>query len=105
MFGMHAIYLEDKIVFILRQKGLRPETNGVWLATHKEDHESLKKDIAGLTAIFQDKKGKKETEWQLISSSDDQFENSVIKVCELVKQHDPRIGRIPKAKRPKNKSK
>ena len=33
MFGCLAIYVQDKIVFILRDKGDQAADNGVWLAT------------------------------------------------------------------------
>src|SRR5580658_8511735 len=41
MFGCHAIYVEDKIVFILRDKGDPREDDGVWVATTVEHHRAL----------------------------------------------------------------
>ncbi len=96
MFGLWAIYVGDKIVLMLRQKKDFGDTNGVWIATSEEYHESLKKNFPSLCSISNYLKGKTETEWQLLSENADDFESSVIKVCEFIKLGDHRIGRIPK---------
>lgn len=102
MFGMKAIYIEEKILLILKKSEKSPESNGVWVATHKEYHESLKTELS-LQTISSATKNKETMEWQLIRESDDHFEEMVIKVCELIKQKDVRIGRVPKTKKPKKK--
>ena len=43
MFGCLAVYVEDKIVLILRDKRDQTADNGVWLATTEEHHESLRR--------------------------------------------------------------
>ena len=103
MFGLFAIYLNEKIVLILRQRSEFPDTNGVWIATTQEHHKSLKNEIPSLQSISTDSNGLTETEWQLIPADTDDFESSVIKVCELIKHGDPRIGRIPKPRKSKTK--
>lgn len=40
MFGCLAAYVEDKIVFVLRDKPGAAADNGMWLATTKEHHQS-----------------------------------------------------------------
>jgi hypothetical protein len=40
MFGCLAVYVENKIVLILRDKRGETADNGVWLATTEEHHES-----------------------------------------------------------------
>lgn len=99
MFGMWAIYLNEKILLILRQRKDRPETNGVWVATNAEHHKSLKNDLPSLRSIFAYEGSDKDTEWQLIPVDADDFEASVIKACELITRGDRRIGRIPKARK------
>ena len=42
MFGCTAIYVEDKIVLILRDKRKQSADNGVWLCTTAEHHASLR---------------------------------------------------------------
>ena len=96
MFGLFALYINEKIVLILRQRKDNPDTNGVWIATNQEHHKSLKNDIPSLRSIYTDADGTTETAWQLIPADTDDFEYSVIKVCELIKHGDNRIGRIPK---------
>jgi len=96
MFGLFALYINEKIVLILRQRKDNPDTNGVWIATNQEHHKSLKNDIPSLRSIYTDADGITETAWQLIPADTDDFEYSVIKVCELIKHGDNRIGRIPK---------
>jgi|ERR1022692_3234364 hypothetical protein len=95
MFGLFAIYIGEKIVLILRQRNDHPGTNGVWVATNQAHHKSFKNDIPSLRSISDLSNGLKETEWQLIPVDAEGFEYSVIKVCELIKQGDLRVGRIP----------
>ncbi len=99
MFGLWAIYLDDKIMLILRQRDKNQEMNGVWIATSQEFHNSLRKDIPSLTSITPNTL--EDTEWQLIPENHPDFETSVRKACELILNHDIRIGRIPKPKKKK----
>ena len=95
MFGMWAVYLNEKILLILRERQDYADTNGVWIATSQEHHNSLKKDLPSLRSISNYKMGLTETEWQLIPVDNYDFEVSARKVCEFIKRNDPRIGRIP----------
>lgn len=97
MFGCVAVYVDEKILFILRQKPTYPNDNGVWLATHREHHASLKKDLPSLRSIklF----GPSESEWQNIPVSSSKFEQHVTAACELFLVGDVRIGKIPKSKK------
>ena len=51
MFGLFAVYVDDKIVLVLRQRSKSPETNGVWVATVREHHKSLRKDLPSLRPL------------------------------------------------------
>jgi hypothetical protein len=97
MFSVYAIYINDKIVLGLRDRPKNIESNGVWVATSKEHHESLREELPSLTAI--PVLGSGETGWQLLSAYDDDFETQVITICEMIKKNDPRIGKIPKPKK------
>lgn len=101
MFGCHAIYTERKILIILRKRDDHSEANGVWIATGKEHHESLKKEFPSLQSVYILSEGKAETNWQMIHEGDNNFEESVIKICEMILKSDIRIGRIPKPKKKK----
>ena len=97
MFGCTAIYIEDKIVLVLRDKpDSYVEDNGVWLGTTTEHHESLRKDFPNMRSIGL--LSKKPTAWQLLPVSAPDFEESVNKACEFILAGDPRIGKVPKSK-------
>jgi hypothetical protein len=96
MFGLWAIYVNEKIMLILRQREDVPETNGVWIATNQEHHKSLRTDLPSIRSISNYSGGIKETEWQVIPAEAGDFEVSVRKVCELIKNGDNRIGRLPR---------
>jgi hypothetical protein len=98
MFGCFAVYIEDKIVLFLRDKKSSPEDNGVWLATTREQHESLRPAFPNMRSIQVLGKGKV-TGWQLLPAHAPDFEESAMHACELILAHDPRIGKVPGARR------
>ena|SRR5229473_2762339 len=51
MFGCLAIYVEDKIVLILRDKRDHTADNGVWLATTEKHHQSLRREFPNMRSI------------------------------------------------------
>lgn len=97
MFGCTAIYLEEKIVLILREKPTYTADNGVWLATTEEHHESLRGEFPSMRSI--QLLGKKITGWQVLPSESSDFEQAAMRACELVLARDPRIGKVPKLRR------
>ncbi len=102
MFGCTAVYVGEKIVFILRQKMNLLVDDGVWLATTDEHHPSLQKDFPSMRSI--EMFGPGPTGWQVLPVDAEDFEDSVLKACELVRQNDPRIGKVPKSRWKKKKS-
>lgn len=103
MFGCTSVYVGDKIVFILRQREKPPADDGVWLATTGEHHKSLQKDFPNMRSI--EIFGPGPTGWQVLPLSSEDFEDSVLKACQLVLKGDLRIGKIPKSKWKKKKTK
>jgi hypothetical protein len=102
MFGCHAIYVGEKLFFIVRDKpGIHDESNGVWVSTSIEHHLSLKKEFPSLTPVEILSMPGRETPWRMVHKNDDQFENIVVKLCSLIKKGDERFGKIPKAKKKK----
>jgi hypothetical protein len=102
MFGCLAIYVQDKIVLILRDKPSTPLDNGVWLATTEEHHQSLRLEFPNMRSIQVLSKnglGKKVTGWQVLPVDAQDFEQSSLHACALVLARDPRIGKVPGAKR------
>ncbi len=96
-FGCHSIYLGEKILLTLRNKKEHTDDNGVWIATEFEHHASLQKLFPNMRSIkvF----GGPSSNWQILPADADDFEESVLLVCELILKNDPRIGKIPKKKR------
>ena len=64
MFGCLAVYVEDRIVLILRDKPESIADNGVWLATTEEHHESLRREFPNMRSI--QVLGKPVTGWQVL---------------------------------------
>jgi len=93
MFGCLAIYVEDKIILILRDKRDQTADNGVWLATTEEHHQSLRREFPNMRSI--QVLGKKVTGWQILPTDADDFEEAALRACELVLAGDPRIGKVP----------
>jgi hypothetical protein len=97
MFGCLAVYLGDKIVFILRDRRDNAADNGVWLATTEEHHESLAREFPRMRSIqlF----GKGITGWQVLPADAPDFEQAALHACDLILARDPRIGKVPKSRR------
>jgi len=96
MFGCLAVYVGERIVLILRDRPSHPADNGVWLATTREHHESLRGEFPYMRSIGV--LGKDVTGWQLLPSAAPDFEEAALRACELVMARDPRIGKVPQAK-------
>jgi len=99
MFGCVAIYVGNKIVLILRDKGGQLPDNGVWLATTVEHHPSLRREFPNMRSI--EVLGKAVTGWQVLPADAADFEEAALRACELVIARDPRIGKVPKPKKPR----
>lgn len=99
MFGCLAVYVGEKIVFALRDKPNAIADNGVWLATTKDHHESLRHELPHMRSI--QVLGKPETGWQVLPVDAPDFEESALHACELVIAGDPRVGKVPQKRRAK----
>jgi hypothetical protein len=101
MFGCLAVYVAEKIALILRDKPAHPADNGVWLATTKEHHQSLRREFPSMRSIRL--LGKKVTGWQLLPADAQDFEEATLRACEFILAGDPRIGKVPEARRAKTR--
>jgi hypothetical protein len=97
MFGCLAVYVKEKIVLVLRDKPAAISSNGVWLATTREHHESLRNEFPGMRSI--PALGSGITGWQMLPSDAPDFEESAMRACELIVAGDPRIGKMPQGRR------
>lgn len=97
MFGCTAVYVSEKIVLILRDRSSEPADNGVWIATTEVHHESLRREFPHMRSIrvF----GTKVTGWQVLPADAPDFEEAALRACELIALKDPRIGKVPKARK------
>jgi hypothetical protein len=102
MFGCLAIYVGEKIVLILRDKPEPSPDNGVWLATTNEHHESLRREFPHMRSIGV--LGKAITGWQVLPAAAPDFEEAALRACELVIARDPRIGKVPNARKTRKPS-
>jgi hypothetical protein len=102
MFGCLAIYVKDKIVLILRDKAGATADNGVWLATTEEHHQSLRREFPHMRSI--QVLGTNVTGWQVLPVDAPDFEETALRACELVAAGDPRIGKVPGARRTKRRN-
>jgi hypothetical protein len=103
MFGCLAVYVEEKIVLVLRDKAASRPDNGVWLATTTEHHESLRREFPNMRSIGV--LGKKVTSWQVLPADAPDFEGAALHACELIARGDARIGKVPGARRAREKKK
>jgi hypothetical protein len=97
MFGCLAVYVQEKIVLILRDKRDQTADNGVWLATTEEHHQSLRREFPNMRSIKVLRK--KVTGWQVLPADAEDFEEAAQRACELVLAGDPRIGKVPGTRR------
>jgi hypothetical protein len=96
MFGCLAVYVGEKIVLMLREKQKQVEDNGVWLATTREHHQSLRREFPHMRSI---QLLGNDTGWQVLPADAPDFESAALRACELILARDPRIGKVPKGRR------
>jgi hypothetical protein len=97
LFGCVAVYVQDKIVLVLRDKRTSTVDNGVWLATTREHHESLRREFPSMRSIKV--LGAEVTGWQVLPADEPDFEEAALHACELILAKDPRIGKVPGSRR------
>src|SRR4051812_41327248 len=77
LFGSVAVYLEEKIVLILREKSPPDSDNGVWIATTEEHHASLRRDFPAMRSILVFGGGV--TGWQVLAADSPDFEEAALR--------------------------
>ena len=100
MFGALAVYVGERIVFLLRERTDDRQANGVWMATADGDDERLRSEFPNMRPVHI--MGKDISGWKLLASDMQDFEESALRACELVVKRDIRIGKVPKSKRSPN---
>ena len=100
MFSGFAVYSGDRLLMMLRNHAKSPQDSGVWLVlsegTDPED-EGLRRDFPSMRRI--ELLRSHISHWLLLPSDDADFEHSALHACDLILQHDPRLGRVPRSRR------
>ena len=102
MFGSHSVYIDEKIIFILRRKQT-PESlvdDGIWIAMQPEHNSSLQREFPSLRRIAMFA-GRAFSGWLNLPEREEGFEEAALRVCRMVIDGDSRIGKIPPAKKRK----
>ncbi|MBV9988261.1 MAG: hypothetical protein JO301_11305 [Chitinophagaceae bacterium] len=95
-FGMHYVYLDKKLVLMLRKTDKPDGLNGIFVATLKKHHQSLQQEIPALSPFALDTGEDYDSHWRFLKESHDDFETAAIGLCELISRGDPRIGKLTK---------
>lgn len=98
MFGGYIVYVGEKLILFLYDQEKWTQFKGVSLATTLEHYDSLAQEF--LLTSDREKIGKHP--WLLLPASSEDFEERVLKACDLILKGDSRIGREqePKKLRP-----
>lgn len=99
-FGAFGVYRSEIILFILWRKEEHPDDSGIWIATYKEHHESLKKEFPTLRGV--NVLGAN-TNYLNLPEESENFESDALKLVQLILMNDSRIGRLPAKKKKKIK--
>ena len=97
MFGGFIVYIGEKMTLFLYDREKLPGFKGVSLATTPEQYRSLAQEFSSTRAAEPRKIGKRP--WLHIPAGAADFEEQVLKACELILKGDPRIGRAPDEKK------
>jgi hypothetical protein len=95
-FGMHYIYLNKRLMLLLRKTTKGDGLNGIFVSTLKKHHSSLAGDVPGLTDFVLETGESYQSNQRFLSEDHPDFEASAIKICELISRGDQRIGKAPK---------
>jgi hypothetical protein len=100
MFGATAVYLDERVVFLLRKKG--DADDGVWLSYEPEVEAEVLALLPRLQRI--EVLGNVRC-WRKLAASSDSFEDDVMQACKLLRAGDTRLGKLPDRLKRKSSSK
>ena len=102
MFGFTYVYLDDKLLFSLRDSVKQPGSNGMWLFTTAEHLTTLGNEFPQLSKRYLWRSGK--NAWVILASKLEDFEECAFRACELILRGDRRIGRVTRGARANQRS-
>ena len=100
MFSGFSVYVGDRIVCMLRDHAKSPRDNGLWLVLSEivdPADPALRRELPSLRSIGL--LGDKIRHWLLIPSDGPDFEAEALHACDLLLNHDQRLGRVPESRR------
>ena len=92
VFGFTHVYLDDRLLFSLRDATKQLGSNGMWLYTTSEHIDNLGSEFPNLPRRQLWRSGK--NAWVVLASRLEDFEEHALRACELILQGDRRIGRV-----------
>lgn len=94
MFGCTAVYLDERIVFVLRKKG--GSDDGVWVAYEPAREQQVLALLPRLQPIelFGNSRS-----WRKLAADSESFEEDVLQACALLRRGDERLGKLPDARK------
>jgi hypothetical protein len=90
MFGSTAVYLGERVLFILRKKG--DPDDGVWVAF---DEERANDAAAALPNLKPIERLPNVRSWRKLAENHPEFEDDVLEACRLAGERDGPLGKIP----------
>ena len=95
MFGARGCYLHGRLVLVLAAR--KGPWQGLLIPTDKRHHGSLKEELQGLMvhAIL--------AKWLYLPEACEDFEETASRLVDLIREEDPRIGVLPKPRKPRGR--
>ncbi len=92
MFGARACYLYDRLMLLLCARGEEP-WQGLLVPTEREHQPSLLAELPSL--VVHPVIGK----WLYVREDIEEFDDTALKLVDLIMRADPRMGVVPKTKK------
>jgi len=102
MFGCTAVYVGEKICFVLCDREKMQDDIGIWVCIPAEHTGAMKAQFPELRGVsfFENEN----SAWQCLPASHPRFEELALEFCGLVRRGNPAIGRLPKSRPRRKKS-
>ena len=102
MFSGYAVYVQNKILFMLRDSPKQPQDNGLWVVFADTTQaslapNSLRLSFPSIRPIHM--LDGKIPHWLLIPADSPRFEQDSLLACDFALARDPRLGRIPDSRK------
>ena len=100
MFGCTAVYVDERIVFVLRERG--DSDDGVWVAFAPEAEAQVRAILPRLQDI--DMFGGNVRGWKKLAATSAEFEEDVELACSQVLAGNTHFGKVPVSRKPSKRA-